>query len=252
MNSHNYLSLCAELYDINKAKIPNNEWLFYLEYALDAKGVILEPMCGTGRFLIPFMEAEFLIEGFDASGYMLNILHRKADAKNMKPKVWKGMLQDLNAKEEYELIFIPDASFNLLLNKENIYLSLNNIYNALNKGGKFVFELATLKYMETIEEGTRKSFSSKFENGKIIYQTIGVLPFQERIVTTKSYCELHDKREKVEKIEIEELSILFHDPEEVRTWLEEVGFQEIKRLKAFDREIEAGKEDKIIIFECRK
>lgn len=251
-NLNNYLSLCAELYDIDKAKIESDEVLFYFQYAQEANGLILEPMCGTGRFLIPFTKAGFLIEGFDASQYMLNILLRKSDLKNIKPKVWKGLLQDLDVKERYDLIFIPDASFNLLLSEEDINLSLNNIYKHLNLGGKFVFELATLEYMKTIEENERKTFSTKIGNGKVIYQNIGILPFKGRIVTTKSYCQLHDKRDNVEQIEIEEVSLLFHDPREVVQFLQKVGFQQIKLLKAFDRDVNANEEDKIIIFECMK
>lgn len=252
MNLHNYLSLGAELYDIDKAKIASDELLFYFEYAQEASGLILEPMCGTGRFLIPFMESGFLIEGFDSSQYMLDILLRKSSLKNIKPKVWKGLLQDLSVNEKYELVFIPDASFNLLLSEEDVKLCLSNVYSHLNDGGKFVFELATLEYMKTIEEDTRKSFSTKLDNGKIIYQNIGIMPFKGRVATTKSYCELHSKKGNVEKIEFEELSLLFHDPEEVSTWLDEVGFREIKRLKAFAREVEAGKGDGVMVFECVK
>ena len=46
---------------------PKDAYDFYLSYAKEANGPILEPMCGTGRFLLPLLAAGFKIEGFDAS-----------------------------------------------------------------------------------------------------------------------------------------------------------------------------------------
>lgn len=59
---------------------------FYLSYAEKGKK-ILEPLCGSGRFLIPFMERGFHICGMDLSGEMLeklllqNLFLRKEDIK---------------------------------------------------------------------------------------------------------------------------------------------------------------------------
>lgn len=247
---HNYLSINAELYDLDETKMNRDEILFYFEYALEAKGPILEPMCGTGRFLIPFMEMGLSIEGFDASQSMLDILLRKCKIKHLTPKVWKGFLEDLNVKKNYELIFIPDSSFNLILSEDDIKISLINIYKHLNIGGKFVFELATLEYMKTIPVGDQETFSIKLENGKLINQSITIEPIQGCIASTKSHFELVDQEGNIEKAEIEETSLLFHDPQKMVRLLEKVGFQKIRQLKAFNRNLYADKEDKIIIFEC--
>lgn len=57
-----YLSLCTQVYDLSKPAPPEEAFRFYREYVMRAKGAILEPMCGTGRFLLPLME-----DGFDGS-----------------------------------------------------------------------------------------------------------------------------------------------------------------------------------------
>ena len=62
-----YGSLCTEMYEILHEKAPQDELNFYLSYAEKGKK-ILEPLCGSGRFLIPFME-----RGFDICG-MLSML----------------------------------------------------------------------------------------------------------------------------------------------------------------------------------
>ena len=62
-----YLNLCTQVYELSKPKVPEADYNFYKSYLQDAKGKILEPMCGTGRFLLPFLQDGFDIQGFDAA-----------------------------------------------------------------------------------------------------------------------------------------------------------------------------------------
>ena len=50
-----YGNLCTEMYEILHAEAPQDELNFYLSYAEKGKK-ILEPLCGSGRFLGPFVE----------------------------------------------------------------------------------------------------------------------------------------------------------------------------------------------------
>jgi 2-polyprenyl-3-methyl-5-hydroxy-6-metoxy-1,4-benzoquinol methylase len=76
-----YLDLCSLYYELDKPTAPQKALSFYMDFAKESKGPILEPMCGNGRFLIPILEAGFDIEGFDASLPMLNILKKKCVRK---------------------------------------------------------------------------------------------------------------------------------------------------------------------------
>ena len=60
-----YQKLCTEYYELDKQSAPPAALQFYMDYAMAATGPILEPMCGTGRFLIPMLEAGLPISGFD-------------------------------------------------------------------------------------------------------------------------------------------------------------------------------------------
>ena len=84
------LSLCREVYDLSKPNPPEDAYAFYRDYALQAKGPILEPMCG-----LPLLEEGFNVHGFDASDHMLASLHAKAKVKNLEPTVWNGFVEDL-------------------------------------------------------------------------------------------------------------------------------------------------------------
>lgn len=50
---------------------------FYLEYAKNCGGEVLELGCGTGRILIPMAKAGITITGLDISGEMLKIARDK-------------------------------------------------------------------------------------------------------------------------------------------------------------------------------
>lgn len=59
-----YGNLCTEMYEILHSEAPSDELDFYLSYAEKGKK-ILEPLCGSGRFLVPFLERGFTISGID-------------------------------------------------------------------------------------------------------------------------------------------------------------------------------------------
>ena len=74
-------------------------------------GPVLEPMCGTGYFLIPFLEAEADIDGIDSSPYMLAECRKKCAEKGLKPSLHQQLIEEINLSRQYGFIFIPDRSF---------------------------------------------------------------------------------------------------------------------------------------------
>ena len=93
------------MYEILHEKDPQDELNFYLSYAEKGKK-ILEPLCGSGRFLIPFMERSFDICGIDLSCEMLEKLKQKApDAK-----IVQADILEYSSSEKYDYIFISSGS----------------------------------------------------------------------------------------------------------------------------------------------
>ncbi|HVY03450.1 MAG TPA: class I SAM-dependent methyltransferase, partial [Caulobacterales bacterium] len=69
--ANRYGSIAAEIYDLDK---PFGAWpdtRFYLERFAGFTGPILEPACGSGRAMIPLLEAGHDVTGFDLSEEML-------------------------------------------------------------------------------------------------------------------------------------------------------------------------------------
>lgn len=104
----------------------------------------LEPMCGNGRMLIPFMQHGIDIEGFDMSEEMLQVCMDKGNRLNLKPNVSYGKIEEFRDTKKYDLIIIPFGSFSLLSDSlaKN---SLLNMKTILKEDGKLLLTIMTKK-----------------------------------------------------------------------------------------------------------
>ena len=108
-----YGSLCTEMYEILHEKAPQDELDFYLSYA-NQGDKILEALCGSGRFLVPFMNRGFNISGIDLSSEMLTKLKQKAPTA----KLIQADILEYSSQEKYDYIFISSGSVSLFTNIE--------------------------------------------------------------------------------------------------------------------------------------
>ena len=243
-----YLSLCTEVYDLSKPNPPEDAYAFYRDYAIRANGPILEPMCGTGRFLLPLLDEGFNVHGFDASDHMLEALLGKARTKIVEPMVWKGFLEDLNRAEKYNLIFIPSGSFCLIIDPVQVKKSLKAIYDHLKQDGIFLFEAEALQAVPQTNVW-RGSIWPKPNSQKIILSSLAIL--QGDICTSICKYELVDAG-KIIYAEVEELRVKIYEQDQLIEMLKAVGFKHIRMLKAFDQFSQPSNQDESIVYECRK
>ena len=250
MKLDTYLDLCTQVYEISKPAPPKDAYDFYLSYAKEANGPILEPMCGTGRFLLPMLAAGFKIEGFDASEAMLNALHTKARAQNLKPNVWQGFVESTNPAKKYSLIFIPTGSFGLITDLQAIKISLQTIYSQLNENGVFIFETETLNAVPKELGVWRGSIWRRPDDKVILLSQLATL--ETPICYSIGKYELIESNHIIQT-EIEEYKIrLYDDTSFLLNLLREIGFKEVKLLKAFNRTASPDEGDETILYECRK
>ena len=243
-----YLILCTEVYELSKPNPPEDAYAFYRDYAMKANGSILEPMCGTGRFLLPLLAEGFDVHGFDASSHMLEVLHAKSKAKNLEPTVWKGFAEDLKRPEKYNLIFIPSGSFCLIIDYVEIKRTLEVIYGHLNNNGVFLFEIETMQTV--LQQGIWHGSVWPKPNGqKIILSQLPKL--QDDVYTSICKYELMEAG-KITHTEIEELRVKIYQQDQLMEMLKSVGFKHIRTIKAFDQSLHPDSQDESIVYECRK
>jgi SAM-dependent methyltransferase len=247
-NLDTYLSLCTEVYELSKPNVPQEDYAFYRYYVQKAQGPVLEPMCGTGRFLLPLLEEGFNVHGFDASHSMLARLDQKAKVKNLEPTVWYGFAEELNRPEKYDLIFIPSGSFCLITEEKDVQIALKVFYDHLTDSGVFLFEVETRKVVPELGRW----------NGSIWPKDDGTSILLSQLVTfDESVCKFLVKYECVDKnkitcTEVEEYKIKIYSQDELLAILKDAGFNQVRMLKAFDRNKQPTEDDESIVYECRK
>lgn len=245
-----YLDLCTQVYDLSKPTPPQDAYELYRSYAVSANGPILEPMCGTGRFLLPLVAEGFNVHGFDASKQMLDVLHKKSQVQNIAINVQHGFIEDITLSEKYQLIFIPSGSFGLLTDLQNAKNALKKLFNQLNDGGLLVFEAETLQSVPEQFGMWRGSYWTR-EDGKHILASFLDLPLQDSVGTTICRYELIDENSLI-NTEVEQLKVRLYELDVLCGILREVGFKEVKLIKAFDRNKHPEKNDELVVYECRK
>ena len=244
-----YQTLCALYYDLDKPTAPHEAVRMFMQYAHQADGPILEPMCGTGRFLLPLLQAGFDIEGFDASDAMLSFLYKKGGQKENLP-VQQCLFQEFVPKKEYKLIFIPDGSLNLFIDEQQAYTALQKLYDWLLPGGTLVLEIitdATIGHCTNSWTGDVRFITDQ----EYIMLSRLVLPVENNIGTTICRYDLVNNMHIVQT-EVENFKIRLYDQQLFTQLLYSVGFTNIKRLKVYDSHKEAKPTDRLVIFECTK
>lgn len=245
-----YLSLCTEFFDLDKPKASQEEYDFFRHYIAKSTGPILEPMCGTGRYLIPYLEEGFSVEGFDASPFMLAALYKKCKQKNLDPHVWEQFLEDVSETKQYNLIFIPDSSFCLFLQPDHIATALQKIYSLLAPGGTFVFDVETVHAIPA-KTGLWHGKAYKKPDGTTIISSTLPLPIENNIASVICRYELMQKTDVI-KMEMEYFQIRLYYPEELEGILKNIGFSHVKQIEAYDFSYAPSAQDYTVVFECIK
>jgi len=104
-----YGKLCTEFYDVDKPTAPPDAYDFYEAFAREARGPIHEPMCGSGRFLLPLLAQGLDISGSDTSPEMLEACQRRAEQLGLTPELTSQALGNFTCQRAPSLIFIPSG-----------------------------------------------------------------------------------------------------------------------------------------------
>jgi SAM-dependent methyltransferase len=250
-----YLKLCTEFYDLDKPHDEQGqEFQFYARYCKQACGPILEPMCGSGRFLIPLLQAGFEIEGFDASVHMLDALRYKYErlyGASAKPPVSHAFVQDFSSEKCYELIFIPFGSFGLIIDRLDALKSLEVLYRHLMSGGILVLEIETLASYSLAASPWRYGVHTRADGAQIVLNAH--VSYDESAQLYEAACcyELVVDGS-VQQRETEFFKQHLYRFDEMDELLAHFPFSRVKKYQNFEKGEAQDKGSPLLIYECIK
>lgn len=246
MNIKNYYgNLCTEMYEILHDKAPQDELDFYLSYAEKNKK-ILEIMCGSGRFLVPFLEYGYNICGVDFSVEMLEKLKLKAPEADVE----YADIAEYTTNEQFDYIFISSGSVSLFTDMNLCQKILKKIKGLLAPAGKFVFAVDTIAAKCLDNDDYEMSVSVKMKNGfDLVLKTKNYFDVQQQVQFSPGIYELYD-RDKLLKSEHMDFQTHLYKFGEMENYLREAGFTEIKTYSSFEKEIAIDDCCDMFLFEC--
>ena len=130
----------ARFYDTIYAHLRTVDRDYFLRTILATKGPVLEIGVGTGRFFIDALTNGADIYGVDVSESMLRQLRKKLDERHHQ-RIFLQDARSLHLNKTFDLIVAPFRVFSHLIEPEDQLRALNSIYDHLNPGGRFIFDL---------------------------------------------------------------------------------------------------------------
>jgi SAM-dependent methyltransferase len=193
-----YDQMMAELSDW----VENNR-RFYLSNLQHVRGPILECACGTGIFMLPFLQAGYDYYGFDISKSMLATLQKKANALGIEGISERISVQDLEIfhyDRQFEAILIPTNSFGHMTTQETQIRSLRNIYAHLAPGGKLLLDLRLPGMRDLVEgpeivEGNWYTWTHPEAGLPIRQRVVGRTDFTNQVVYDRCFIEYEGQAE---------------------------------------------------------
>lgn len=213
---------------------------------------ILEPMCGTGLNLIPFLQAGAICDGLDSSPHMLTICQRKLDALSLRCNLFQQNLETMELSKRYGFILIPGGSFGHVYDTTIARQCLKRLHDHLLPGGWLVFDVRPPAFMRVFgQDGLVDHELTEYPDGATVFTTGYWQHLDEgRVIRKWNKMERFINNQLVET-EIFDYHERLYEVVELQAHLTEVGFDEIQVVKAFEPDSQPVDKDGIV-FSCRK
>ena len=207
---------------------------------------ILEPLCGSGRFLIPFMERGFDICGMDLSSEMLGKLKQKKPNAN----VVHADILEYSSTQLYDYIFISSGSVSLFTDVDLCKKILEKLKRMLTPNGKFVFAVDTVADRCPNHDNYKTSIAVKTKEGFDL--VLKIKNYYEEESQTQFSPSIYELYNKATLLQSEPMDFQLHLYRfgEMETYLKEIGFKTITTYSSFQKEIATGNQNEMFLYEC--
>jgi SAM-dependent methyltransferase len=144
--SWDYGRLVAEVYELDKPVGSTFPALrYYTRQLAGVTGRILEPATGTGRVLVPLLEAGFAVEGLDVSPDMLAVCRQRCRDRGLDPVLREADMTAVTEPGAYQAIIIPAGSIMLLDARDEAPRALAAFLESLSPGGRLILDVGVLE-----------------------------------------------------------------------------------------------------------
>ena len=243
-----YGSIAAEVYDIDKPLGALPDTAFHLPRLAQISGPILEPACGSGRTLIPLIEAGHEVSGFDTSEEMLENCRARCAERGHSPHLSRQGFEDFQYDHAFSAIWVPTGSFGLIDDFATALAVLRRFRDHMVAGGLLVLDVQPISALSTSVQSLRSWTGA---NGDLL--TLGTEPVKtdwlnQRVEYHARYERWRDNR--LVETQLEPMAQRYWSVEELTFALRESGFGEIVAIGGYDRRRRPRSGDRVLTFEA--
>ena len=123
----------------------NRDWhsdeIEYFKHVIERSGQpALDVGCGTGRILVPCVEAGMEVHGSDASEEMIRLCRARLSSRSLATDLTVASTHELDLGQSYSTV-ISCGVFGVGTTREEDLEGLRRIRNHLTPGGRFIFDV---------------------------------------------------------------------------------------------------------------
>ncbi|MEM7128266.1 MAG: class I SAM-dependent methyltransferase [Chloroflexota bacterium] len=242
-----YGKLNAAQYALDNSEPPEEMLAFYWQQYKATFGPVLEPMCGTGRFLIPFLEDGADIDGVDASKHMLEQCRQRLNTRNLSTNLVHQLIQELNLPRQYGYIFMPDRAISLIYEQSAAIETLRRLYDHLLPGGVLALDVQMIGAQAFPLDQWQSNWSTLPDGSIQLDSLLFQMEEEGRILRAAGKHERFVDG-KLMETELDVYIERFYEEVEFTKLLETTGFTEIQVSQPFPEESYPG----YLAYVCKK
>lgn len=246
-----YGELCTEVYDLSKPLgYSFGDVEYYRERLLSIKGKTLEVGCGSGRVLIPLLQAGIETDGLDNSSAMLNSCRKRCGELGLNPRLYQDEMHNFTIKEQYEAIMIPGGSFQLIEGREKAAQALQHFYDHLTPTGRLILDLFIPIETNINSISTRTWETSKNEVIVLEDKCVEVDLLEQKKVSLLKYEKWKDG--KLLQTELQRFPLSWYGVYEFELLLASMGYKEISKSADYKFNQKPSRAGQMITYEAKK
>lgn len=167
-----YPDYFARFYDVIYAQLRTIDRDYFLRKIHETNGPVLEIGVGTGRLFVDALNAGADVYGVDISASMLDQLKAKVDPKHHH-RICCQDARSLRLNRTFDLILAPARVFSHLLEIDDQLRALDSVYEHLNPGGRFIFDVF-VPNLDLLLHGVNEQFDfdGEYAPGKRVKRVI--------------------------------------------------------------------------------
>lgn len=248
--TNRYGSIAAEIYDLDKPCFALPDTRFHLERFQGFDRPILEPACGSGRTLLPFLEAGLDVVGFDPSREMLDRCRARCAEAGRSPDLSLQSFEDFAFQQRFGAILIPVGSFTLVDDFAAAQAVLRRFHEHLEPGGVLVLDLQGLNYLAASGPDRRRWTAPNGDLLTLHGERTVTDWFRQRAETTYRYERWRDGTLMESQIDV--MAQRYWGLEEFRMALQAAGFTGVTVCGGYDRTRGPRPADRVWTFEAQR